>query len=105
MAEAYLPIKAGAIRLVKVTQESSGTPGSFPNVTTPCVYKCMPASINYNNIEGSAVSIVDCTDPDRAIYVGNFRQNTPILGNYYFVYRLPNGKYAFDNQMAFLENQ
>jgi hypothetical protein len=97
MAEAYLPIKAGAIRLVKVTQESSGTPGSFPNVTTPCVYKCMPASINYNNIEGSAVSIVDCTDPDRA--------NTPILGNYYFVYRLPNGKYAFDNQMAFLENQ
>lgn len=96
---------ANSIRLVQVIQEEEGNPGSFPNVITPCVYKCMPATVTYESVEGSGVGIQVSTDDDRAIYIANFRQNNPILGAYYLVFRLNNGSYVFDNQMAFLENQ
>lgn len=102
---AYQSITAKAIRVVQVIQEIEGTPGSFPNQVVPCVYKCMPVTISYSDIEGGSVGISVSKDIDRAIYVANFRNNVPLLGGYYVVFRLDNGKYIFDNQMAFEENQ
>lgn len=103
--KAYGPLRAGFIRLVKVVQETDGTPGSFPNTTTPCVYKCMPCTVNAGTAEGQSVNVQVTSDPDKAIYVSNFRNNSPTLNGYYLVFRLPNGTYVFDNQAAFLENQ
>lgn len=96
---------ANQVRLVKVIQEETGSPGSFPNVVSPCVYKCLPATVSYNKVEGAGVGIVTTQDLDRAIYVANFRKNSPILGAYYLVHQLGPDVYVLDNQMAFLENQ
>ena len=41
---------------------------------------------------------------DRLITVANFRQNTPVVGQYYLAYRLGDG-YVIDNQATFLEYQ
>ena len=105
MAGAFTNVTSNQIRLVKVIQETSGNPGSFPNSTTRCVYKCIPAVVTYSPVEGAGVQVTDSTDPDKAIYVANFRNNSPVLGNYYLVFQISPGVYVFDNQMAFLENQ
>lgn len=99
-----LPDTVNAIRLVKVTQGSSGTPGSFPNVVGPCVYKCMPITVSFASVEGAVPTLTVSGDPDRAIYVANFRNNAPVLNQYYIVFRLSTGAYVFDNQACFLEN-
>lgn len=99
-----LSITANSIRLVRVIQEADGTPGSFPNTTTACVYKCMPVTVTYANVEGALPTITVATDPDRAIYVANFRNNSPVLGQMYLVFRLSTGAYVFDNQACFLSN-
>ncbi len=93
---------SSAIRLVQIVQETEGTPGSLPFGAT--VYKCMPVTIEYQDIEGSQVTYSVQNDPDRAIYAVNLRYNGPRLGDLYLVYRLDNGSYVFDNQQAFLEN-
>lgn len=105
MGAAFTQPTSNQIRLVKVTQEVSGNPGSFPTSPNRQVYKCMPATLKHDKVEGGYVTIVDTVDTDRAIYVANFRNNLPVLGNYYLVFQLSPGVYVFDNQMAFLENQ
>jgi hypothetical protein len=103
-SEAFTKIKAGATKLVQVTQETVGNPGSFPNAPSGIVYKCLPCVVTYEPVEGAPVKIAPVTDPDRAIYVANFRNAVPVLGGLYIVHRLSDGVYIFDNQQVFLEN-
>jgi hypothetical protein len=117
MTEAFENQMAGGIRLVKVIETVTGSPGSFPNTTSPCYYRCQPVTVenkpalnllagNGNaDMEGNAVNYTVHTDPDRNIFVANFRKNTVVLGGLYLAFRLSNGSYVLDNQMAFLENQ
>lgn len=103
MTGAYQEQTSQQVRLVQVTQETAGTPGSLPSGV--CMYKCMPVSVSsFGNTEGGSAQFSASTDPDRAIYVLNFRNNVPILGEMYLAFMLDNGVYVFDNQAAFLEN-
>lgn len=103
MSDAYSAIKGDMIRLVKVTEEVPGSPGSFPN-TTQVVYKCLPCTITFEEVEGAGVTVTPCINTDRAIYCANFRNNYIVLNAYYLAY-LIGDLYVLDNQAAFLEAQ
>ena len=105
MPKAYTQPMSNPYMVVQLTQEETGTPGSFPVSLGRLVYKALPCTVTYDPVEGSIVKIIPTTDLDRAIYVGNFRANNPILGEFYLVLCVAPGVYLLDNQMAFLANQ
>jgi hypothetical protein len=60
-------------------------------------------NLSHQTTVSASPTIVD-GKPDRLITVANFRQNTPVVGQYYLAHRFGNG-YVIDNQATFLEYQ
>lgn len=101
MSDVFSPPTCDLVRVVKVIQETGGSPGSFPNGILK-VYKCLPCTVTFSEVEGSNVTITPAVNVDRAIYCGNFRHNYIVLNAFYMVFCI-NGLYVLDNQAAFLE--
>jgi len=76
------------------------------NATNPLSISPEPESGPPTNPFPTSAASTIVTDglPDRVILVWNFRDNIPVVGEYYLAFRVGNG-YLLDNQASFLEYQ
>lgn len=87
----------------KIVQILNGPSGDFPNQPGTNVYYAREYTATFNNQQGMSVfgSGVHLSGTNNYFYVGNFRSNIVVEGQFYEANKIK-GKYYIDNQAVFL---
>jgi hypothetical protein len=88
----------------KIVEILTGPSGNFPNTPTKNVYYTRVHTPSFPATEWfpiSGTAYVTLTPTSEYIYVGNFRSNIVVAGQFYEANKI-NGKYYIDNQAVFL---